>query len=1038
MKLEAGTKLEAGKLKAGLLDAIQPRVGRSGMVNPGEVLILAPIGRDAQNVWELLAGHGLRGRVCDGLAALAACIGDGADAVLITEEALLHVDASPLIAALEAQPDWSDLPFVFLFSRRQSSEPQLRSPGARLPPRVTNVMLLERPLGRESLLSAIDWALGSRRRQFLIRDQIAALSRQAALLQHNERELEESRGYLRDLLDSAQEGFYAIDREGRTTVCNAAFRRMLGFGSQTEIVGRPMHDVIHHSHRDGSPYPGECCPIYRTARDGTPCHVTDELFYRQDGVGFPVDYRAQPVYRGGELVGAVCTFSDLTESLRTEGALRAANERLSLVLNSGAIIGSWVWEMPANRFTGDERFAQTFSLDPQALAAGVPRSVVMRSIHPDDRPLVERLIGEASARGGSYRAEYRLRQSDGSLRWVEANGRVTLDGNGRPLRFPGVLIDISERKRIEDALHASDLELRTIADSLPFLIAFVDRDLIYRFANRAYQDWFYLHPKDVVGRHVRDMVDEAGFALRRPAIERALAGETAILELSWPHRDGRRREAEVRYLPRLDPHGVVLGFHVFVLDVTERAEAAEALKGAAEALERRVTERTAALTAEVAERRKAEDALRQSQKMEAVGQLTGGIAHDFNNMLTGIIGSIDLMKRRIEAGRFDGLERFMEAANASAHRAASLTHRLLAFSRRQSLDARPIDVNLLVGSLEDLLVRTIGGQVTLSVRLAAALPLARADANQLESALLNLAINARDAMPQGGRLLIETSTLDHGSEAHGSEAGAYAAMQATATQGNVADSAADARAAPEHGVTTLEAADDALPMGRYVVLSVADTGTGMTADVLAKAFEPFYTTKPLGQGTGLGLSMIYGFARQSGGGVRIQSSPGAGTIVRLCLPVAGTVPPGPATDRPDPGRDGAAGLDEGAAPARRRGGTVLVVEDDPAVRLLVLEVLAELGYAAIEAADAQAAIPVLASRRRIDLLVSDVGLPGMNGRQLAEVARQSRPGLPVLFMTGYAENATIRSGFLDDGMQMVTKPFALDVMALRIREMIEA
>jgi CheY-like chemotaxis protein len=206
---------------------------------------------------------------------------------------------------------------------------------------------------------------------------------------------------------------------------------------------------------------------------------------------------------------------------------------------------------------------------------------------------------------------------------------------------------------------------------------------------------------------------------------------------------------------------------------------------------------------------------------------------------------------------------------------------------------------------------------------------------------------------------------------------------------------------------------------------VADTGVGMTPDVLAKAFEPFYTTKPIGQGTGLGLSMIYGFARQSGGNVRIQSSPGEGTIVRLCLPVAKALPIQPADDPT-------------AEPAPRGSGeTVLVVEDDAAVRLLVLEVLRELGYAAIEAADAQSAIPVLDSVRRLDLLVTDVGLPGMNGRQLAEIARQTRPGLRVLFMTGYAENATMRSGFLDEGMQMVTKPFALDQMAVRIRQMIE-
>ena len=971
-------------------------VTRSEMAEVGPVLVLAPVGRDAQNVMQLLSRRGLICAICNDLESLVVRADEQAGAILITEEALLHADLAPLAEALEAQPSWSDLPFVFLYSRRQDEVLRPGRPAGRLPPRATNVMLLERPLGSESLLSAVDWALGSRKRQFQIRDQIAVLSAQALLLQQNERALEESRSYLRDVLDSAQEGFYAIDPDGRTTLCNAAFRRILGFGSEAEIAGLRLHDIIHHSHHDGSVYPPETCPIYNTAQNGVPCHVIDEFFYRQDGVAIPVEYRAQPVYREGNLVGAVCTFSDRTESLRAENALRSANERFSLVLNSGAIVGSWVWEVQADCFTADERFAQTFLLDPGKLSTRVRMSEIMQAIHPEDQAHVTALIERALIQGGAYRAEHRVRRQDGSWRWVEANGNLSFDEDGRPVRFPGVLIDISERKRIEEALRESDNELRTIADSLPFLIAYIDKDLVFRFANRAYEDWFGLHPRDVIGRHARDIIGNEGFAARKDAIDRVLAGEALTLQIPWLRPDGRRREAEMRYMPRIGSDGVVLGYHVFVIDVTERVEAAEALKEAAEALEQRVIQRTAALTAEVAERQKAEEALRQSQKMEAVGQLTGGIAHDFNNMLTGIMGSIDLMKRRIESGRFTGLERFMDAASASAHRAASLTHRLLAFSRRQSLDAKPIDVNILVASLEDLLSRTIGEQVALRVRLADGLPLARADSNQLENALLNLAINARDAMPDGGDLMIETSSFEQARDGHGAEA---------------------------------------LAAGRYVMLSVSDTGTGMSPDVLARAFEPFYTTKPLGQGTGLGLSMIYGFARQSGGSVRIRSSLGEGTVVQLCLPIAAAsgaqaLPPDAVfpEEADEPGDAG--------APPRGTGETVLVVEDDPAVRLLVLEVLHELGYAAIEAEDAQMALPLLGSPQRIDLLVTDVGLPGLNGRQLAEIARQTRPGLPVLFMTGYAAGATTRSGFLGEGMQMITKPFPLESLAARIREMI--
>ena len=381
-----------------------------------------------------------------------------------------------------------------------------------------------------------------------------------------------------------------------------------------------------------------------------------------------------------------------------------------------------------------------------------------------------------------------------------------------------------------------------------------------------------------------------------------------------------------------------------------------------------------------------EEALRQSQKMEAVGQLTGGIAHDFNNMLTGVIGAIDVMKRRIASGRFTDLDRFMDAASVSAQRAAALTHRLLAFSRRQSLDSRPVDINALVGSLQDLLSRTLGETIQLDFAFDESLPLGAADANQLESAILNLVINARDAMPNGGQLTLRTR--------------------------QIVLSEADIAATPE------------VKPGRYVAISVGDTGVGMTPDVLKKVFEPFFTTKPVGQGTGLGLSMVYGFARQSNGHVEITSKPGEGTTVELYLPVA-DAPEAPVTDEQDAARSGA-------------GQTVLLVEDDDSVRLLVADILKELGYHPVEASEAQAAIRKLSSNRAIHLMISDVGLPGMNGRQLAEIARSHRPDLPILFLTGYAENAAIRSGFLGTNMAMITKPFALVTLSAKIEEMISS
>ena len=381
----------------------------------------------------------------------------------------------------------------------------------------------------------------------------------------------------------------------------------------------------------------------------------------------------------------------------------------------------------------------------------------------------------------------------------------------------------------------------------------------------------------------------------------------------------------------------------------------------------------------------AQEALRQSQKMEAIGQLTGGIAHDFNNLLTGIIGSLDIIRRRMAAGRLDEIARFMNAATAAAQRAGALTHRLLAFARRQALDVRPNDINRLVANMEDLLRRTLGEHIDLKCSLAPDLWTGLTDANQVESAVLNLAINGRDAMPEGGRMTIETANvlLDAGN---------------TAPQDEVAP-------------------------GDYVMIAISDTGSGMTPDVAARAIDPFFTTKPVGEGTGLGLSMVYGFAKQTRGHLHIDSAVGQGTTVRLYLPRA---------------LQDAVVLEERAtATPRGQGETILVVEDEATVRLILAEVLEELGYTVLVASDARPAIPILQSGRRIDLMVSDVMLPHINGRKLAEIARAARPDLKVLFVTGYAENFTSRGEFLDPGMDMLTKPFALDELGAKVRALIE-
>jgi PAS domain S-box-containing protein len=549
---------------------------------------------------------------------------------------------------------------------------------------------------------------------------------------------------------------------------------------------------------------------------------------------------------------------EAAEAVRlSEAKAREQSERVQLALDSGAIVGIWVWDVPADLVVGDELFARWFGLDPARCRAGLPIADVLVSIHQDDRPRVEAEIGAALRRGGPYRCEFRVRRDDGMIRWIEANGRVDLGPDGAQARFPGVLIDIDHRRAIE-------AELRELNQQL---------------------------------------------------------------------------ESRVQLA--------------------------------------------------VGQREQAEEALRQSQKMEAVGQLTGGIAHDFNNLLTGISGSLQMLETRVAQGRLDAVPRYVDAAQGATKRAAALTQRLLAFSRRQTLDPRPTNVNRLISDMEELVRRTSGPTIDVEVVGAAGLWPVLIDRNQLENALLNLCINARDAMPDGGRLTIETAN----------------------------------RWLDGKGGTERE-----LPPGQYVSLAVTDTGIGMSKETIGRIFEPFFTTKPLGQGTGLGLSMIYGFVRQSNGQIRVYSEEGHGTTMCLYLPRHhGNVADDETADLAD------AGVESGF------GETVLIVDDEPTVRLLMVDLLQDCGYSVLEAADGPAGLNILRSDQRIDLLVTDVGLPGgMNGRQVADAGRVLRPHLKVLFITGYAENAVIGNGHLEPGMQVITKPFAMEALANKVRDMIDA
>ena len=563
---------------------------------------------------------------------------------------------------------------------------------------------------------------------------------------------------------------------------------------------------------------------------------------------------------------------------------------------------------------------------------------------------------------------------------TEAGGFVALlyVNHDQPRSWPDhdliFMRDVADRTRIAVERRRAEAELRRLNATLEQrviertaerdrvwrnsrdLLAVANPEGVFLQVNPAWRTILGFAPEELIGRNFRDFV----VAEDRDGTIDAVADAAAETELTdfenrYAHRDGG-----VRWISwRTSTEGPLI--FAYGREITREKEQAEAL-------------------------RHAEDQLRQAQKMEAVGQLTGGVAHDFNNLLTGITGSLELLQSRVAQGRTESLDRYINAASGAAKRAASLTQRLLAFSRRQTLDPRPVDVNRLVAGMEELIRRSMGPAIEVEVVQAGGLWATMVDPVQLDNALLNLCINARDSMPEGGRLTIET-----------------------------ANKWLDARAAAERD----------LPPGQYVSLCVTDTGTGMTPEVVSRAFDPFFTTKPLGSGTGLGLSMIYGFVRQSGGQVRIYTELDEGTTMCLYLPrLHGE------EAAPDP-----AGV--ALAPEADAGLSVLVVDDEPTVRLLVAEVLTDAGHHAIEATDGPTGLKILQSNVRIDLLVTDVGLPGgLNGRQVADAARVLRPGLKVLFITGYAENAAVGNGHLEPGMALLTKPFPIEDLKRRISELL--
>jgi len=598
-------------------------------------------------------------------------------------------------------------------------------------------------------------------------------------------------------------------------------------------------------------------------------------------------------------------------------------------------------------------------------------------------------VGEGAAMLASARAgDGLVRESVGFIRpngepaWCNLLFTPVRGETGEVQGVHCICNDITPRVLREQAQDADEQRYRLLFESMDegfCVIEFFDgphgplSDYVHVMANSAYER--HAGIPNVVGQKLREMVgDEADAWVERYG---------AVLRTGEPIRFEQELVATGRHLSlssfRIEPPELKQ-VAVLFQDVTRRKRAEAELRHLNETLEARIAQA-------LEERERTEEALRQAQKMEAVGQLTGGLAHDFNNLLAGISGSFEMIGARLAQGRASDVERYLAAGQGAARRAAALTHRLLAFSRRQTLAPKPVVINRLLTDFVELVRRTVGPAIEVEMIAATGLWPTLVDANQLENALLNLCINARDAMPDGGKITLETGNRW-----------------------------LDSRTARDHG----------LEPGQYVSVCVSDTGTGIDKATLERVFDPFFTTKPIGQGTGLGLSMVYGFARQSNGHVRIYSEVGQGTMVCLYLPRHLGAEEGDVVAEP---MAGAATIPAGK--------TVLVVDDEPTVRMLVVDALAELGFACLEAQDGASGLRILQSSAKIDLLITDVGLPGgLNGRQVADAARALRPDLRVLFITGYAENAVLNHGHIEHGMEVLTKPFAVSDLAGRVDRML--
>jgi PAS domain S-box-containing protein len=736
------------------------------------------------------------------------------------------------------------------------------------------------------------------------------------------------------IVEASGEGVLELNNVGLVRYANPAAAKMLGYELK-ELVGLDYRVLINTQEEEG-----KSDPVRRVRYTTGIMHGVGALLRRKNGQYRPVEYKIVPVTEEGASIGTVLAFRDVGERVRLDILLKD--------MQTTAKVGGWEYDVASRALHWTD---VVYAIHDLPVGVKVDFDQAMLYYHPDDRRIVLEEGRRVSETGKTADFQVRITSARGREVWVRLIIKVERR-NGQTVRLHGTVQDVTDRVQAEAQVRETRDFYELTLDAMPTMVTYHNRDLIITYANKAAEEWTRRTRSELIGRHINDVVvPETAAALKEP-IQRALLGEAVSLTHSTA-RNGQGRDWQAHLVPKVAPNGEVHGFFSIVYNLTEL--------------------------------KRLEARLLQAQKMEAIGQLTGGIAHDFNNLLGIVIGNLQLLERGV--ADTPSMARKVNTAMRAAVRGADLTRRLLALARRQIFDPTVVNLNHQLSGLAELMQRTLGESIEVRMVQANGLWRTRVDAGQLENAILNLAINARDAMPEGGRLTVKTHNVD-----------------------------VDALFCHDH---------PQVEPGEYVAISVSDTGVGIEPNVLKHVFEPFFTTKESGKGSGLGLAMVHGFAEQSGGVATIESSLGRGTMVQILLPRC---------------LEEESKHEDTIVIKHAPGGneTILVVEDDADLRETVIAALTQLGYRALAAANAAAALRILAGSETIDLLFTDVMMPGgMLGPALAKRARELRPDIDVLFTTGYAETTVLAGTASLGAVEVLHKPYRNEDLAMRIRSVLD-